>query len=315
MSEYRVTEDDLHAYVDGHLDAGRRLAVERWLAEDPEAAARAEDYRAQSALLHEMFDSVLREPAPVAVDALAGRLSGRLAGNDNSPPWYTRPWMRAAAAVVLLVTGVAGGYLGRGAVTPTPAMVEKEKGRSLQLFAEEATQAHRFYTSDERFQVEMGADDRGALDSFLSQRVGRDIFGPDLGRIGYRLIGGRSLPTDTGAGAQYMYINDQGKRITLFVGNPVSGAETSFRFAQNGDVAAFYWVEGSTAYALIGRLSKDELQNISTAVYDEVKSGRSKRQSQQQPPADNQQQHSNEGPPQDTMNPVQPVSDTRNKES
>lgn len=313
MSEYRVTEDDLHAYVDGHLDAGRRLAVERWLAEDAEAAARVEDYRVQSALLHEMFDSVLREPASVPVDALAERLKGRLAGNDNAPPWYTRTWMRTAAAVVLLVTGVAGGYLGRGAVAPSP--VAMERGHSLQLFAEEATQAHRFYTSDERFQVEMGADDRGALDSFLSQRVGRDIFGPDLGRIGYRLIGGRSLPTDTGAGAQYMYVSEQGKRITLFVGNPVSGAETSFRFAQNGDVAGFYWVEGSTAYALIGRLSKEDLQNISKAVYEEVKSGRSKRQSQQQPPADSQPQYGKDGQPQDQMNPVQPVSDTRNKDS
>lgn len=315
MSEYRVTDDDLHAYVDGHLDAGRRLAVERWLAEDAEAAARAEDYRAQAALLHEMFDSVLNEPAPAEVEALAQRLKGRLAGNDNAPPWYSRPWMRTAAAVMLLVTGVAGGYLGRGAVAPSPALVEK--GRSLQIFAEEATQAHRFYTSDDRFQVEMGADDPGALDSFLSQRVGRDIYGPDLGRIGFRLIGGRSLPTDTGAGAQYMYANDQGKRITLFVGNPVSGAETAFRFAQNGDVAAYYWVEGATAYALIGRMPKDELQGISKAVYDEVKSGRSKRQpqqEQQQPPAD-PQQRSGDGQPQEQPNPVQPVSDTRNKDS
>ncbi|HYF89986.1 anti-sigma factor family protein, partial [Azospirillum sp.] len=56
----RVTEDELHAYVDGQLDGSRRLAVERWLAEDPDAARRADDYRAQAMLLHEMFDTVLR---------------------------------------------------------------------------------------------------------------------------------------------------------------------------------------------------------------------------------------------------------------
>lgn len=311
MNVQRVTEDDLHAYVDGQLDAGRRLAVERWLAQDDEAAARVEDYRAQSVLLHEMFDTVLREPAPVPVEELSMRLMGRMAGNDNAPSWYARPWVRTAAAVMLVVAGAAGGYFGRG-VSQTPVAMQQQR-QSLQLFAEEATQAHRFYTSDERFQVEMGAEDQGALNSFLSQRVGRDIFGPDLGRVGYRLIGGRSLPTDTGAGAQYMYANEQGKRITLFVGNPAAGKETAFSFTQHGDVAAFYWVEGSVAYALIGRLSKDELQGITKAVYDEVKSGRQSSQPEQAPPS--AEQHSGEPLRQEQNNPVQPVSDTRNKDS
>ncbi|CCC97679.1 protein of unknown function [Azospirillum baldaniorum] len=63
MNAHCVTDDELHAYVDGQLAPERRLFVERWLADDPDAARRAEDYRAQAALLHELFDPVLREPA------------------------------------------------------------------------------------------------------------------------------------------------------------------------------------------------------------------------------------------------------------
>ncbi|WP_029009787.1 anti-sigma factor family protein [Azospirillum halopraeferens] len=317
MDAHRVKDEELHAYVDGRLDGDRRLAVERWLAEDAEAARRVEDYRAQAALLHEMFDSVLREEPPRGVNDLTQQLKGRFAGNDNVPTWHARPLVRVAAAVMLLVVGAAGGYLGHGAMVPVEvakAPAPAPDRPTLQTFAAEAAKAHRFYTADERFQVEMGAEDQGALDSWLSHRVGRSIFGPDLSGAGYRLIGGRSLPTETGPGAQYMYRNDQSKRITLFVGQPPAGQEASFSFAQNGDVATFYWVEGGLAYALIGRLSKDELLGITKAVYEDVKAGRKPRQPAPQPQAQQPVQQPAEQPqPQmqhQEQNPVQPVSDT-----
>ncbi|WP_448207375.1 anti-sigma factor family protein [Azospirillum sp. sgz302134] len=306
MNAHRVTDDELHAYVDGQLDGDRRLIVERWLADDPDAARRAEDYRAQMALLHEIFDPVLREPASDPVHDLTEKLRGRVAGNDNVPSWHARPWVRMAAAIMLVVAGAGGGWMGRGAVNSSPAVQQRQ---ALQTFAEEATQAHRFYTSDERFQVELGADNQDELNSWLSKRVGRDVFGPDLGKVGFRLIGGRSLPTDLGAGAQYMYVNDANKRVTLFVGAPQAGNPAKFGFAQNGDVATIYWVEGSLAYALAGRLSKEELLGIAEAVYNDVKAGNPARRDpppqNQQPPQDQQQQQDQQ------PNGVQPISDTQ----
>jgi len=302
MNAHRVTDDELHAYVDGQLAPERRLVVERWLADDPEAARRAEDYRAQAALLHEMFDPVLREPVSDEVHDLTDALRGRVAGNDNAPSWHAKPWVRMAAAVMLVVAGAGGGWFGRGAVNNSPAVQQRE---TLQTFAEEATQAHRFYTSDERFQVELGADNQEELNNWLSKRVGRDVFGPDLGRVGYRLIGGRSLPTEHGAGAQYMYVNDANKRVTLFVGAPQAGNPAKFSFTQNGDVATIYWVEGSLAYALAGRMSKEELLGIAEAVYHDVKAGR-----RPPPPPQPEQRPEQQNHPQEQPNGVQPVSDT-----
>ncbi|HKS63850.1 MAG TPA: anti-sigma factor, partial [Xanthobacteraceae bacterium] len=43
-----VTEEELHAYVDGELAADRRAAVERWLASHAEDAARVAAWRAQA---------------------------------------------------------------------------------------------------------------------------------------------------------------------------------------------------------------------------------------------------------------------------
>jgi len=263
-----VDDRDLHAYVDGCLDSQRRIEVEAWLAEDPASAERVNAYRSQIDQLHDLFDGVLREPATPAMDEMHDRLSGRMAGNDNRRRgWLHSPFARMAAAVVLLLAGGTGGWVLR---EQEPATVEQEQP-TLQNFAQEAVQAHTFYASDNRFAVEMGGEDRGALDSWLSERLGRRIFGPDLSASGFRLIGGRSLPTTTGAGAQYMYENESKRRLTLFVGTPKAGQEAAFSYVQKGDVSMFYWVEGSIAYALIGRLERDQLMNITQTVYRELK--------------------------------------------
>jgi anti-sigma factor RsiW len=263
-----VDDRDLHAYVDGCLDPQRRIEVEAWLTEDPASAERVNAYRSQIDQLHDLFDGVLREPATPAMDEMHDRLSGHIAGNDNRRRgWLHSPFARMAAAVVLLLAGGTGGWVLR---EQEPAIVEQEQP-TLQNFAQEAVQAHTFYASDNRFAVEMGGEDRGALDSWLSERLGRRIFGPDLSASGFRLIGGRSLPTTTGAGAQYMYENESKRRLTLFVGTPKAGQEAAFSYVQKGDVSMFYWVEGSIAYALIGRLERDQLMNITQTVYRELK--------------------------------------------
>jgi anti-sigma factor RsiW len=263
-----VDDRDLHAYVDGHLDPQRRIEVEACLAEDPASAERVNAYRSQIDQLHELFDDVLGEQSTPAMDDLQNRLAGKMAGNDNyRRGWLRSPFARMAAAVVLLLAGGTGGWMLRD---PEPTVVEQQQP-PLQSFAQEAVQAHTFYASDNRFAVEMGGEDRGALDSWLSERLGRRIFGPDLSSAGFRLIGGRSLPTATGVGAQYMYENDGKRRLTLFVGTPKAGQEAAFSFVQKGDVSMFYWVEGSIAYALIGRLDRDQLMNITQTVYRELK--------------------------------------------
>ena len=61
-----VTEDELHAYVDGELPADRREAVEAWLANHPDDAARVAAWRAQA-------DAIRARYGAVAERAGAGR--------------------------------------------------------------------------------------------------------------------------------------------------------------------------------------------------------------------------------------------------
>ncbi|HYD30651.1 MAG TPA: anti-sigma factor [Azospirillaceae bacterium] len=274
MAVLPVQDEELHAYVDGHLPAARRIEIEAWLARNEEAAQRVDAYRAQAELLHELFDPMLAEAPSEAVRALAEQLNQRLAARRRGwRGWLNQPVWRMAAGVALLVAGAVGGFVGNEAVSPRQP-VPVTRPSFIQTFAEEAAQAHTFYTSENRFAVEMGADNREALDSWLSEKLGRTVFGPDLSGFGYHLIGGRSLPAPGGgAGAQYMYENDDHRRLTLFVGSPQGGQEQAFSYAQRGDVSMVYWVEGSLAYALIGQMNHDELMSITRTVHQEVKAG------------------------------------------
>lgn len=70
MNPVKMTEDDLHAYVDGALPPERVAEVEAWLAGHPEDAERVAAYRAQNLALKALFDPVLAEPLPDNLHAL-----------------------------------------------------------------------------------------------------------------------------------------------------------------------------------------------------------------------------------------------------
>src|SRR3569623_2033936 len=63
-----VTEDELHAYVDGELPAERRADVEAWLAAHPEDAERVQSWRAMAEMLHARYDGVAQEPVPARLE-------------------------------------------------------------------------------------------------------------------------------------------------------------------------------------------------------------------------------------------------------
>ena len=270
-----MRDSDLHAYVDGQLDSARRIEVETWLAEDEEAARRVAAYRAQNAALHSLFDGILNEPLGGHLADLGTQLGERLDARSARRPWWSQPgWRRLAAGVAFVAVGLGAGWLGRGQVNAPPVAEAPAQPAQpgLQAFAEEATQAHSFYANS-RFEVEMGADNQDALNNWLSERLGKPVFGPDLAGIGYKLIGGRSLPTEGGAVAQYMYETEGGNRLTLFVGTPKADQQAAFSFAKHGEIASFYWAEGVLSYALVGRFERDQLMTIAQTVHQKLKSG------------------------------------------
>ena len=94
---------------------------------------------------------------------------------------------------------------------------------------------------------------------------------PQLGALGYELIGGRLLPGNSGPVAQFMYQDASGQRLTLYVTTEnVTNRDTGFRFAREGQVNVFYWIDGKFGYALSASIDKGEQARVATAVYDQL---------------------------------------------
>jgi anti-sigma factor RsiW len=135
--------------------------------------------------------------------------------------------------------------------------------------------AHAVYSPEVRHPVEVEAAQQQHLVQWLSKRLNRQLKIPNLAPAGYELVGGRLLPGDSGARAQFMYQNANGQRVTLYVG-AVDGAatrgmgETAFRFSTEGDVSSFYWVDQGFGYALSGKLPRPGLLVLAESVYKQL---------------------------------------------
>ncbi len=243
----KLSENELHAYVDDQLALERRRAVEAQLAEAPDEAERAAAYRAQNAALHALFDPVLGEPVPGRFQRTRARRSGA----------------RYGVAAALIVVGVVIGWFAH--------VLLEQHVPSPPSLARRAAVAHAVYAPEVRHPVEVGADQEEHLIAWLSKRLGAQLKAPVLTTEGYELVGGRLLPDEGGAVAQFMYQDNKGRRLTLYVSRlAVRTRDTAFRFSQEDRVAVFYWIDGSLGYALSAELPKAELLDIATAVYKQL---------------------------------------------
>lgn len=247
----RVTDADLHAYLDKRLDDEQRARVEAQLAVDQDAAARLDAYQAQIAGLHALHDPVLHEPLPARLtEAGLPRRRAVIA------------W-RAAAALALFVAGGAAGWFGNDQLREGPLAQQAS-------LPYDAVVAHRVFQVEVRHPVEVTANEEAHLVAWLSKRLEAPLVAPELRPQGYQLVGGRLLAAGGGPAAQFMYENVDGKRLTLFMRSNADGADTSFRFVGDGDVAGFYWVDNRLGYALVGQLGRTQLLPVARSVYEQL---------------------------------------------
>ena len=264
MNNHRVQESELHAYLDGCLPEARLGPVEAYLAGSPEDAARIQAYREQKQAIKALFDPVLDESLPEALSILS---APRIAAVDVRKRPFLARWSleRIAAAVLVAALGGVGGWLGHAQYQTV------ERPAQSASLSRQAAVAHVVFSPDVRRPVEVGADQEEQLVKWLSKRLGKPVQPPRLGALGYELSGGRLLPGTIGPVAQFMYQDGSGQRLTLYLTTENSvRQDAGFRFAQEGAINVFYWVDGQFGYALSAGIAKGELARIATLVYDQL---------------------------------------------
>ena len=221
-----VTEDELHAYVDGELPADRRDAVEAWLA----SASRRCRARRRLARAGRSDPRALRRRRRRAGAGAARRSTGSCAAR--------RSWRAIAAAAVR--RGVRdrrrAGWLARGASAAAPS----DASRPFTAEALERAQAlHRRGAPSDR-----GAGRRAATCCRGCRAASATTLrAPDLDAFGLKLLGGRLLPGHAGR-----------RRCSCTRGRPASASRSTargldaagaaLRYRRRRQVAAVYWVDG-----------------------------------------------------------------------
>lgn len=245
-----ITEEMLHAFVDGQLSAADAARVEDWLAENPDQAEEVAAWMDQNAALRDLFAPSGDMPDLSIAPA-----------NNNTPPART-VWLSAAAAMVALVVGLSGGWFARGSLVANDQMIG--------TLVREAVTAHLVYSVDPHRPVEVAASEEETLIRWLSNRVGHQLAAPDLTAQGYELVGGRLVSVTEGPAAQFMYENAAGERITLFASKGATGQLASFSFNQQGETGSFYWEDADLSYAIVGDVDRDALNSLALAVYNQL---------------------------------------------
>jgi anti-sigma factor RsiW len=249
MSTPRISETDLHAWLDGQSPEGQRSEIESYIAAHPQDAERFAAYRLNDEAIRALFDPVLDEPIPA-------RLS-------ESRPGPSKILRYAAAAAWLFIGGLGGWFL--------HDMQASTFSSEPPVWTRRAVVAHVVYSPEVRHPVEVAADQEAHLVAWLSKRLGTPLKIPRLDALGYGLVGGRLLPGEHAPVAQFMYQDAQGQRLTLYVRtNMEQTKETAFRFAEAGNVRQFYWIDRGLGYALSGEIQKEALLRVATAVYQHL---------------------------------------------
>ncbi len=267
-----LSEDELHALVDGHLEPQRMQVLQARLETDPEAATTLAAWQQQREALRGLHLAVASEPLPATLAAAAERAGLQQTTRDT--------WWRWGGMAAGLLCSFALGWFGHGQFDSDTAQRIASRHRPATAgaaeFARQASLAHLVYTPEVRHPVEVTAAQQEHLVQWLSKRLERPLKLPQLSALGYELVGGRLLPGEDGARAQFMFQNAAGVRVTLYLGAMRNGAaggaaaatpQTGFSFAEEGAIPRFYWVEQGFGYALAGKLTRAELMALAQLVY------------------------------------------------
>lgn len=213
------------------------------------------EMKAISQGLHQLYDPVLDEPVPEYLRARIVRRSR---------------WRTGAIAAGWVAVGLAAGVVAGWQLHASRAVAIAQS--EVPGFVKRAAVAHAVYSPEVRHPVEVGADQEQHLVAWLSKRLGAPLRAPKLDDVGYFLVGGRLLPGESGPVAHFMYQSKQGTRITLYVrANAPGGQETAFRYAAEGPVKVFYWIDRRLGYALSsGDITADDLHKVANAVYQQL---------------------------------------------
>ena len=251
-----ISEEDLHGFVDGGLDADRRAAVEAYLRDAPAAAARVRGWQAGRA-------SLLALQAASAMPAVPARLDvQRLAAARRARQWT--PARVAAGLLLALSLGAAGGWFAH----------QPPSGSGLSALGAEAIDAHRVFAAGAAPAIEVAASDLPGQIASLGGFIGHRVVVPDLSAAGYRLLGARLIATPHGGGCLFLYDGGALGPVSILMRTMHDvAADAPMRAVGAPGMPGYAWSRRGLGISLVAAGTADQVHQLSDHVRDELAAG------------------------------------------
>jgi anti-sigma factor RsiW len=233
-------EFELHGYVDGVLDDEAMARVEKYLLENPDAAAKVKEYLREKRHLRDFASEDLVLQPSSAIHSLETRLAKRL-----KRPRFLR-WPQAA---VLAIAFVGSGWFGHTAYSD---FVNGPR------YTDEIVVAHALTSADPS---EVGSIAHDRLSKLFS-RIGEPVRLPDLSRFGLAAVGAQLLPSGEGPVLHILYRNRDGEALSYFLYHDTRPDEVPLNILHPSGVTMAYWQHDYSRHAVTAPMSDIEIKDI-----------------------------------------------------
>ncbi|MDO9443367.1 MAG: hypothetical protein Q7T73_21000 [Beijerinckiaceae bacterium] len=290
----RISDAELNALVDGELIAERRVKIEHWLLDEPEAGARVESWRRQNDILRAAFAKVAQEPLPPDLTGLLGAREATLRCVPSSPtplvageapirqPQHRigmieagrRQRLMGLTALAFLGGGLAVlagasavGMMGQGV---GPAPISLSSARSPFAFSRRALEAQGSMAGRDDLRLDLDSADAAEISAFLTTWLRATIKLPDLGPD-LRARGVRLTPGFAGLDGFVLYDSLASGRVGLLVGRAESPDMAIIQAREaNGRGVSWFVAEGM-GYALTGGMDRADMARLAARLNEAIR--------------------------------------------
>lgn len=241
---------ELHAFIDGELDARRSAAVARRIADDPALAGRVAHYRADQARLAALFGPLVDQPLPQGLVRAVETSHVR-----HRPRRPLRRWgALAALAASLACAWLIGTHFPTG---DADRMIDD----ALAARAGTLAPARQFTTG-----ALGSATER---DRLLQDALASPVKLPDLGKAGYELAGIQLYQEVPDRSAVQLSYRDGADHLFTIYLHRATGPDR-FELRARGPARICVWENEDIGAVMVGEMSSQEMLRVASLTYADL---------------------------------------------
>jgi anti-sigma factor RsiW len=257
-----ISDEQLHAYIDGELEPGEARRIEAIIAQSPELALQVEQFRADKELIHRIYAPLLEQPLPTAVIEALERPRRRFGFGLKFPLF---PAAAVSTAVLLFAAFLAyPNLVGTGG---DPLVAEALAAQNGEL----------------RTVSSLGPDKVGG-DRIAEETLAAPVKIPDLEKAGYVLKGIAVIAREKDArdrdaqdrdaqdrdarAVEARYANGAGRSFIVYMRR--SAGPDRFELQQRGRTQVCIWQNDEVSVVMTGDMSAKEMLKVANLTYSDL---------------------------------------------